>query len=105
MQETENLVELLEKSLNATGAQPMVLYSIEEIEDKILGSWLPGKPKPELLMLTDTYLSGSRQKNRIQRLIQIAQNRQVKSRVVKADSQAGKRLSQLGGMVCILKTS
>jgi stalled ribosome rescue protein Dom34 len=102
-QETENLLELLEKSLNAAGNESMVLYSLEEIEDKILGAWLPGKPKPEYLMLADSYLSGSRQKNRVQRLIQVAANRKAKSRIVKADSPAGKRLLQLGGIVCILK--
>jgi stalled ribosome rescue protein Dom34 len=102
-QETENLLELLEKNLNATGPEPLVLYSLEEIEDKILGAWLPGKPKPDYLMLADTYLSGARQRGRLQRLIQVAANRKVKSRIVKADSPAGKRLLQLGGMVCILR--
>jgi stalled ribosome rescue protein Dom34 len=102
-QETENLLELLEKNLNATSPEPLVLYSLEEIEDKILGTWLPGKPKPDYLMLADTYLSGTRQRGRLQRLIQVAANRKVKSRIVKADSPAGKRLLQLGGMVCILR--
>jgi len=103
MHETENLLELLEKSLNAPGEEPLVLYSLEDIEDKILRRWVPGQPKPEYLILADTFLSGSRQKNRLQRLMQLAANRKVKSRIVRADSAAGKRLLQLGGMVCILK--
>ncbi len=103
-QETENLLELLEKSLNVSSAEPTVLYSLEEIEDKVFGTWLPGKPKPEYLMLADTYLTNSHQKNRIHRLQQVASNRKVKSRIVKADTPAGKRLLQLGGIVCILKT-
>jgi stalled ribosome rescue protein Dom34 len=102
-QETENLVELIEKALNAPSIEPLILYSLEEIEDKVLSSWIPGKPKPDYIMITDAYLSASRQKNRLQRLMQIAQNRGIKSRIVKADSLAGKRLSQLGGIVCILK--
>ncbi len=101
--ETENLIELLEKRLNADSEQPLVLYSQQAAEDAILGTWVSGKPKPELLLLTDTYLSGSRQKNRLQRLMQIASNRNVKTRVVNHDSIAGKRLTQLGGLVCILK--
>jgi stalled ribosome rescue protein Dom34 len=101
--ETENLLELLEKRLNADSMLPLVLYSQQEAEDAILGAWVPGKPKPEILLLTDTYLSGSRQKSRLQRLMQVASNRGVKTRVVDHETVAGKRLTQLGGLVCILK--
>ncbi len=102
-EETENLIELLEKRLNTNGPEPLVLYSFEEIEDRVLSAWIPGKPKPEYLLLTDVYLSGSRQKGRLQRLMQTATNRQVKTRIVKADSPSGKRLAQLGGFVCLQK--
>jgi stalled ribosome rescue protein Dom34 len=100
--ETENLLELLEKRLNATSQEPLVSYSLEESEEKILGAWQPGKPKPEYLLLVDTTLSGSRKRNRIQRMMQVATNRGVKARVVDSETAAGKRLMQLGGIVCIL---
>ena len=61
------------------------------------------KPKPEYLMLTDEYLSKSRQKYRVQRLMQVAANKGVKTRVISAESTAGKRLTQLGGIVCLAK--
>jgi stalled ribosome rescue protein Dom34 len=102
-EETENLIGLLEKQLNVSTQNELVLYSLEQIEDVIFGSWKIGKSKPEYLMLTDTYLAGARQKGRLQRLMQTASNRGVKTRIVKADTAAGKRLLQLGGMVCILK--
>lgn len=102
-QETENLLDLLEKRLNCSGSEPLVLYSLEESEDKIMGAWIAGKPKPEYLLLTDSYLLGCRQKSRLQRIIQVASNRGIKYRIVKSDSAAGKRLLQLGGLVCILK--
>ncbi len=100
-EENENFIEILEKLLNLVSVEPLVLYSLEDIENQIFGPWLPSKPKPEYLLLTDIYLSGNRQKNRIQRLTQISINRQVKTRIVKADSPAGKRLMQLGGIVCL----
>jgi stalled ribosome rescue protein Dom34 len=100
-EETENLIDLLEKRLNATGPEPLVLYSLEEIENQILSEWKTGKPKPEYLLQTDSYLSTSRQRGRLQRLMQVATNRQVKTRIVKADSPSGKRLAQLGGFVCL----
>ncbi len=102
-EETENLLDLLEKRLNAPSKEMLVLYSLEEIEDQILGSAKPGKPQPEYLLLTDMYLSRSRQRYRVQRLMQIAANKSIKARIVIADSPAGKRLTQLGGMVCILR--
>jgi stalled ribosome rescue protein Dom34 len=102
-EEAEDLIDMLEKRLNASDKNAIVLYSLEEAEDLILGSQKPSKPKPEYLMLTDKYLSNSREKNRIHRLMQIATNRKVKTRIVEAESPAGLRLAQLGGIVCFAK--
>lgn len=99
-EEAENLIDMLEKRLNAKNQHTVVLYSLEETEDLILGSRNPGRPKPEFLILTDRYLSDSREKNRIHRLMQIAKNRNVKTRIVDAQSTPGRRIAQLGGMVC-----
>ncbi len=100
-EETENLLELLEKRLNSAGN--LVYFSLQEAETLILNPQPPGKPQPEYLMLTDEYLASSRQKYRINRLMQIAQNKQVKTRVISAESNAGARLTQLGGIVCLAK--
>ncbi len=100
-EETENLLDLLEKRLNAAGNEELVLYSMEEAENSILSSAKPGKPKPEYLLTTNTFLATSRFRNRLQRLMQIAKNKGVKTRVVNAESPAGKRLTQLGGIVCL----
>jgi stalled ribosome rescue protein Dom34 len=102
-EEAEDLIDILEKRLNASDKNAVVLYSLEETEDLILGPQKPSKPKPEYLMLTDKYLSNSREKNRIHRLMQIATNRKVKTKIVDAESPAGLRLTQLGGIVCFAK--
>ena len=99
--ETENLIEILEKRLSE--ADNLVLFSLEEAENLILATQPPGKPKPEYLLLTGNYLSGNRRKNRVQRLLQIAKNKGVKTRVINAESTGGKRLTQLGGLVCLAK--
>jgi len=99
--ETEDLLELLEKRLNSSNN--LVLFSLQEAESMILNSQPPGKSQPEYLLLTNDYLAGSRQKYRINRLMQIAQNRQIKTRVIDAESNAGMRLTQLGGIVCLTK--
>ena len=74
-----------------------------EAENFIFDTQLEGKPKPEYLMLTDDYLSKSRQKYRVQRLMQVAANKGVKTRVISGESAAGKRVTQLGGLVCLAK--
>lgn len=101
-QETENLLELLEKRLSSDSR--LVFFSLQEAEGLILNSQLPGKPRPEYLLLTNEFLSGSHQKNRVHRLMQIAQNKQIKTRVISAESNAGIRLTQLGGIVCLLNS-
>jgi stalled ribosome rescue protein Dom34 len=100
-EETENLLEILEKRLSKT--DNLVYFSLVEAENLILVPQPPGKPQPEYLMLTDDYLSGSRQKNRVNRLMQIAARNGVKTRVIDAESNAGCRLTQLGGLVALAK--
>jgi len=100
-EETENLIEILEKRLNASDKNNLVLFSLEEAENLILKRHQPGRPKPDYLMLTDRYLAGNRQTNRLHRLMQIAANKKVKTRIVDADSPAGMRLTQLGGFICL----
>jgi stalled ribosome rescue protein Dom34 len=78
-----------------------VLYSLEEIETIILNTSKTTKTKPEHLILTNKHLQTTHKKNRLQRLIQIAQNKKIKTRIVNAETPAGKRLAQLGGIILI----
>ena len=100
-EETENLIEILEKRLNTSKNENRIVFSLEEIETLIINKHKPGRIKPEYLLLTDKYLSESKEKNRLHRVMQIAANRKVKIRVVNVESPAGTRLSQLGGIVGI----
>jgi stalled ribosome rescue protein Dom34 len=100
-EETENLLEILEKRLSKT--DNLVLFSLQEAESLILNQQLPGKRQPEYLMLTNVFLAITRQKNRVNRLMMIAAKNGVKTRVIDAESNAGKRLTQLGGIVCLAK--
>jgi stalled ribosome rescue protein Dom34 len=100
-EETENLLEILEKRLSKT--DNLVLFSLQEAETIILNPQPQGKPQPEYLMLTTDYLAGTRQKNRVNRLMMIAAKNGVKTRVIDAESKAGARLTQLRGIVCLAK--
>ncbi len=98
--EAENLLEMLEKHLNSTNKQ-VLFYSLEETEELVIGMPNQSKPSPDYILLTDKYLSSKSKKRRIHRLLQIAQNKNVKTRIFDAESQAGVRLSQFGGLVCL----
>ena len=107
--ETNIIIGTLEKRLNDI-ENGLVLYSLKEIEDLIYSG---GKRKkkfkplaliPEYVLLTNSYLDENPQKNRIHRLIQIAQNRQIKTKIIDSEIPAGVRINQLGGIVCFLLT-
>jgi stalled ribosome rescue protein Dom34 len=104
-EETENLIEILEKRLIIDDRKRYVLFSIEEIEDSILRRHKPSRPRPEYLMVTDKYVGETHDKNRLHRLMQIATNKKVKTRIINAESPAGSRLTQFGGIVCLLEIS
>jgi stalled ribosome rescue protein Dom34 len=102
--EADRIVSTMEKRLNDVSGSTVVLYSLSEIEELVCSQSKEDQPKPEYLMLTDRYLTESKEKNRIQRLLQIAKNKNIKARVVNADTPAGKRLSQFGGLVCFTES-
>jgi stalled ribosome rescue protein Dom34 len=100
-EETEGLAAMLEKRLNASDQNTVALFSLKEIEDLVSTAWRSGRPKPEHILLTDKYLQNTREKNRIHKFLQIASNKNVKTRIVEAESPAGKKLTLLGGLVCL----
>lgn len=104
-EETEDLVELLDRKLNLSNSEKTVLFSLEEAEASIIKHRQQNELGPEYLLLTDKYLQSNPKKNRLNRLIQIAANKEVKTRIISADSPAGKRITQLGGLVCLMKES
>jgi len=95
---------MLEKRLNTVGDAAGVLYSLKEIEKLVYSQWKRDDPKPEYLLLTDRYLEDHKGKNRIHRLLQISKNKNIKTRVVKAETLMGNRLSQFGGLVFFTET-
>jgi stalled ribosome rescue protein Dom34 len=98
-EEADRIVNVLEKQLYRSGDSTVVLYSLKEIEDIIYDRNKKDEFVTAYLLLTDQYLDGSKSKNRIHRLLQISQNKKVKTRIVNAETTAGNRISQFGGIV------
>jgi stalled ribosome rescue protein Dom34 len=98
-EEADNIVSTLEKHLFSESSTSIVLYTLKEIEDIVYSREKPKDFRTEYLVLTDKYLADSQNKNRINRLLQISKNRKVKTRVFNAETTAGKRINQFGGIV------
>ncbi|WP_455369741.1 hypothetical protein [[Eubacterium] cellulosolvens] len=103
-EDTDQIIDTLEKRLNETDGPSVILYSIKDIEELVDSQLEHSKLKPEYIILTDKYLDDTKEKNRIHRLLQISKNKNIKTRIVKEETKAGVRLNQLGGLVCFTTT-
>ncbi|NWG10165.1 hypothetical protein HXY33_00175 [Candidatus Bathyarchaeota archaeon] len=97
--EADHIVNALEKHLYSIGSDWIVLFSLKEIEEMVYNRERNDNSRMKCLLLTDKYLAEAGDKNRIHRVLQISKNREVKTRIVKAETVAGKRISQFGGIV------
>ena len=98
-----SIVAALEKSLDSDDSGTVVSYSLEEIEDLVYGRHERSSLRPEHVVLTDKYLADTKDRGRILRLLQISKNKGIKTTIINAETRAGLRLSQLGGLVCFAK--
>lgn len=98
-EEADRIVDTLEKNLYRSRDNAVVLYSLKEIEDIVYDRRKHDEFGTVYLLLTDRYLADSKTKNRIHRLLQISKNKKVKTRIVNAETAAGNRISQFGGIV------
>ena len=104
--EADKIIDVLEKRLNNDVEGKYLIFSIKDIEKRIYRHWEPKDLKPEYLLITDKYLATSKQKNRLNRLMQIAKNKKVKVKVIsEEETNAGKRVAEFGGIVCFTEVS
>jgi stalled ribosome rescue protein Dom34 len=97
------LIKELEKSINSNNPNILVVYGLKEIENIIYEGGKKDNSvaeKVDYLLLTDKFLENHEDKNRVYRLIQIAENKGIITKVVFEESPAGKRIDQFGGVIC-----
>jgi len=88
---------VLEKRLSDPQGIETVLFSMNEVEDAVYG----GEKSPEYILVTELFRS--RRRRRTDRLLQVAANKKVRTRIIETDTPAGTRLSQFGGLACMLR--
>lgn len=106
--EAEDILELLERRIDQE--EGLVLFSLREIESLLYSGGTKKKKfkdlpiVPEYILVTNEYIDATQRKHRVQRLLQIAKNRKIKTKIIDGESDAGKRITQLGGIVCFMQT-
>lgn len=96
-EDVNRVMRVLEKRLSTPKGIDTLLFTLNEIEEKLEDE----ESNPEYVLLTNEFQRGHRR--RAQRLLQIAQNKRVKSLIVDAGSPMGLRLTQFGGLICMMR--
>ncbi|MBD3192300.1 MAG: hypothetical protein GF308_16795 [Candidatus Heimdallarchaeota archaeon] len=100
IEEADNIIEVLEERLAKVAQGEVVLYSLKAIEQLTYGQWKDDKRKPDYVMLTNRFLNNHKHKGRLYRLLQILRNKKIETKIIDAETAAGERISQFGGLIC-----
>ncbi len=90
------VVGVLEKRLASRDGIETLRFSIEEVEDVVYNNG-----EAEYILISQKYQQQHRR--RVQRLLQVAENKGVKTRIIPPDSKHIGRVAQFGGMICLLR--
>jgi stalled ribosome rescue protein Dom34 len=103
--EADHIVYALDKNIYNINGNSAALFSLKEIEDKVYDLKEGDNFRTDYLVLTEKYLADAEDKSRVHRLLQIARNMKIETKIVKAETPAGKRISQFGGIVLFTKAT
>lgn len=90
------VIGVLEKRLASRDGIESLRFSIEEVEDVVYNNG-----EAEYILVSQKYQQQYRR--RVQRLLQVAENKGVKTRIIPPDSKHIGRVAQFGGMICLLR--
>jgi len=109
VEETSNregllILEELTKLINKNEEFSKILYTWKEIDDelKLLKKNI-NLPKPNYIILTEEYLKNPKYRNKTHRILQIAQNLKIKTKILNKASEAGTIVDKFGGLICYFK--
>lgn len=105
--ETNLIINQLEKAINLDDKTILVLYGLKEIEDLIYKGGKNDKSpaeKVDYLLISDNFFENHKKKNRIYRLKQIAENKGIMTRIISEETAAGSRINEFGGIICFKKS-
>ena len=96
----EELTEVIKKNEKFS----KILYTWREIDHELrLIKQNPNLPKPNYIILTEEYLKNPKNRNKTHRILQIAKNLEIRTKIVSQESEAGISVEKFGGLVCYFK--
>ncbi len=103
--EQEGILRLFEREIQKeTDDQPTLLVGLPEIEQYVYTANNVNQRRVEYLLVSEKYLQKTPSKNRVNRLMQILENRKIKVRVISKETSAFARVEQFGGLLCFLES-
>jgi len=98
------ILEELTEIINRNEKFSKILYTWREIDYELrLIKQNPNLTKPNYIILTEEYLKKPKNRNRIHRILQIAKNLEIKTKIVSIESEAGGIVDNFGGLICYYK--
>ena len=98
------ILEELTENINKNEKFSKILYTWREIDHELrLIKQNPNLHKPNYIILTEEYLKKPKNRNKAHRILQIAKNLEIKTKIVKQESEAGAIVDQFGGLVCYFR--
>ena len=96
-EDIKRVMNVLERRLGTPEGIDTLKFTLTEVEDEVYGD----HGSAEYILMTTDFQYNHRR--RAQRLLQIAQNKGVKSMIVEAETPMGSRLAQFGGLICLTR--
>jgi stalled ribosome rescue protein Dom34 len=95
------ILEKLTEIINRNEKFSKILYTWREIDQDLrLIKKSPNLPRPNYIILTEEFLKNPKNRNKTRRILQIAKYLEIKTKIVKQESEAGAIVDQFGGLVC-----
>ena len=95
------ILEELTEIINKNEKFSKILYTWKEIDQELrLIKKNPKLNKPNYIILTQEYLNNPKNRNNTYRILQIAKNLEIKTKIVSQESEAGAIVNNFGGLVC-----
>lgn len=98
------ILEELTEIINRNEKFSRILYTWKEVDYELRRiNHDPNLIKPNYIILTEEYLKNPKNRNKTHRILQIAQNLEIKTKIVSEESEAGVVVKKFGGLICYFK--
>jgi stalled ribosome rescue protein Dom34 len=95
-EDAKRVMRVLEKRFSTAEGIDSLLFTLREVEEAVYGD----EPSLEYILMTTEFQRKHRR--RTQRLLQIAQNKDIKTMTIETNTPMGARLTQFSGLISII---